>query len=115
MMGFLTIIGFGGGGIALLHYYTDTSLYILANTEYSYFVQALIGLAFGIFSGWAGWKIISMSFMKPVLNHYGFLIASLNLNYTDIFMLSACAGIGEEIFYWYMVNSHYFCGYTWLS
>jgi membrane protease YdiL (CAAX protease family) len=61
--------------------------------------QLLIGLFFGALSGFLGWRIIRLPFMKSVRQKYGSLLQQLKLNWVDIIFISFCAGVGEELLF----------------
>lgn len=68
-------------------------------TKSSYLFEIIIGVIVGILSGIIAWKFIISKFMLPVLNKYGNLIQSLELNLPSIIFISFCAGIGEELLF----------------
>lgn len=62
-------------------------------------VQILLGGFVGFLTAIAAWEIISMPFMKPVLDQFGPTIAQLRLNHFLIIFISFCAGFGEELLF----------------
>jgi membrane protease YdiL (CAAX protease family) len=68
-------------------------------TKSSIFIEIISGVIAGIVCGILAWKFIISSFMSSVLNKYGNLIKSLQLNIPSIIFVSFCAGIGEELFF----------------
>jgi membrane protease YdiL (CAAX protease family) len=68
-------------------------------TKSSFYIEVISGVTAGIVCGILAWKFIISSFMSSVLNKYGNLIKSLQLNIPSIIFISFCAGIGEELFF----------------
>lgn len=68
-------------------------------TKSTFYLEIIIGVITGVVCGIIAWKFIISSFMRSVLNKYGSLIKSLQLNIPSIIFISFCAGIGEELFF----------------
>ena len=68
----------------------------------------MLQLAVGVFYGvliavMASW-ITERNFMDSVRNKYHNLLSSLKLTWFDVFFISICAGIGEEILFRYALQ-----------
>ncbi len=61
--------------------------------------ELLIGLVTGTAFGFIAWQFVKSNYMKPVLEKYGQVVKSLDLNWMTIVFLSFCAGVGEELFF----------------
>lgn len=94
-----TLFGFGALGWILINWLFDYNLaYTLAGST-NIFLQALIGLGYGLIAALLAWLIISAKQLTPVRHFYGGLIQQVQLTRTDIIYVSVCAGIGEEILF----------------
>lgn len=61
--------------------------------------QCLVGIAFGLAAAFAARAITSARWMAKVSNHYSQLLGNLHLTRSDIWLISLCAGIGEELLF----------------
>jgi len=68
-------------------------------TKSSFYIELISGVTVGVICGIVAWKFIISRFMRSVLDKYGNLIKSLQLNISSIIFISFCAGIGEELFF----------------
>ena len=95
----LTLFGFGLAGYFIINRLLNQDFWqvITGNTFWAY--QLAIGLAYGLLVAMIGWQIIKMPFQKETRHKYAGLIQNLNLKFSDIILVSLCAGIGEELFF----------------
>lgn len=98
-LGVLTIIGFSIAGIALCYFFQDLSLMQIFETKIGYGWELLLGSLYGIFTGLLAMMLIDSKLLDPVKEKYGKITSSFNLTIADIFFVSFCAGVGEEIFF----------------
>ena len=101
-LAFLTITLFPLLTLGCFYLFEDAPLMTfisLFQTKSSYFIEILTGILTGIITGFIAWNFIKSNFMRSVLNKYGNLIQSLQLNIPSIIFISFCAGIGEELFF----------------
>lgn len=66
--------------------------------------QLGIGLAYGLSVGIIALWISNRPFMESVRTRYHVLLSNLNLSWFDVFFLSICAGVGEEILFRFAVQ-----------
>jgi len=65
----------------------------------NFWKQLLIGLVYGLIIAIIASWITERKFMTKVKSKYSRLLGNLNLSWFDVFFLSVCAGIGEEILF----------------
>ncbi|MEJ6681133.1 MAG: CPBP family intramembrane metalloprotease [Flavobacteriales bacterium] len=70
----------------------------------NFLVQLTIGVFYGVLVGIMASWITERNFMSSVRNRYYNLLSSLNLTWFDVFFISICAGIGEEILFRYALQ-----------
>ncbi len=95
----VTLLGFGGLGVALIPWIRKVKFITFFNGEISIVYQILIGLAFGLITAKAGWGIVELPILKKTKLFFANLIKPLELKFTDVVIVSICAGIGEELFF----------------
>jgi uncharacterized protein len=61
--------------------------------------QLLVGVVFGLASAFSARSIASSRWMSKVSSHYSQLLGNLHLTRSDIWLISVCAGIGEELLF----------------
>jgi membrane protease YdiL (CAAX protease family) len=99
LLGLLTLIGFGGGGLAVIKYVQKVEPRTIFDTGSAIEVQILFGTLFGVISAIAALALIYRDFIAPVRNFFSALFRGLKLSWVDIVFLSFCAGIGEELLF----------------
>jgi len=98
-LGLLTITGFPLVAFVVHIIFNDASFLTIFKTHSSYGIEIYMGVIFGILAGTTAWDVINSTLLKPALNKYKSLIASLNINLATIIFVSICAGVGEEILF----------------
>ena len=98
-LGWITLLGFGGLGFLLICWLRDEGIVDFLSGQYSIGIQLLTGVFYGIFCGYLAWFVVSRKFMKPITNKYSHIIQGLKLSIWDIWFISFCAGVGEELFF----------------
>jgi uncharacterized protein len=99
VLGYLTLFGFGLLGLGLLYFTRKEGAIDFFRGNYPLSIQILTGLIYGFVSGYAAWFIVVQDFMNPVREKYGKVIQGMKLSLVDIWFLSFCAGVGEELFF----------------
>ncbi len=94
-----TLIGFGGGGILIIHYFLNIPVKVFLAGSKPFYVQISLGLIFGYISAKAAWAIVDQPYLKDVRNLFKNIFRPLGLTKWEITFISVCAGIGEEIFF----------------
>lgn len=68
-------------------------------------VQILIGLGYGVLVGFLASKISEQKFMTSVRERYEKIFSGIHITWFDVFFISICAGIGEEILFRFAAQS----------
>jgi len=98
--GLVTLLGFGGIGLALIYFFHNQLI-----DKYFFISLFDFGRQFLIGSGYAFITLIPLTFLlqrKMLDGTRGFfadLLQKFNVSTIDIFFLSFCAGVGEELFF----------------
>jgi len=68
-------------------------------------IQSIVGVAYGVIvAAIASW-ITSRKFMEKVRSKYARLFLGINFSWFDVFFISICAGVGEEILFRFALQS----------
>ncbi len=95
----LTLLGFGLAGYFLITNTLDQDFWEILTGKAFWVYQLAFGIAYGLLVAMIGWQIIKLPFQKQTRYKYASLIQNLNLKFSDIILVSFCAGIGEELFF----------------
>ena len=95
----LTLFGFGLAGYFIINKYLDQNFWQVLSGEAFWPYQLALGIAFGLLVAMIGWQIIKMPFQKETRHKYASLVQNLDLKFSDILLVSFCAGVGEELFF----------------
>jgi hypothetical protein len=94
-----TLIIFGGLGLAFIPFVRETDSFIYLSGIKPLWLQLLAGLTLGIVTAKAGWQIVLMPRLRKTKIFFTSIIKPLDLTILEIILISACAGIGEELFF----------------
>ena len=98
-LAFGSLILFGAIGILVINkIYGQNYMDVIFGPQ-PWYLQVLVGTAYGTITALGSWKLIRMSLMKQVREFYAQIIAPLKLTVFDIVFISLCAGIGEELLF----------------
>ena len=106
LLGWITILGFGGGGLLLVYFVNDINPLDLLVSGQALYIQLPLGLLYGFISSLLVILIISHPVMTREEERYKDLLGPLNLRWRDIIFLSFCAGFGEEMFFRAFLQPH---------
>ena len=98
-LGYITLLVFGLGGLALSWFTREEPLWEFYMGVYSIPVQLLTGYLFGLICGYTAWFVVTRRFMRKVHLKYSHIIRQMKLRIWDIWFISICAGVGEELFF----------------
>ena len=73
-------------------------------TPENFLLQLAVGVFYGVLIAVMASWITERNFMDSVRNKYHNLLSSLKLTWFDVFFISICAGIGEEILFRYALQ-----------
>lgn len=94
-----TLVVFGGLGVIIIPYVRKMDFADFFSGAEKYWLQITVGILFGIITAKAGWQIVELPMLKKTKAFFSGLIKPLNLDTTQIVLISLCAGIGEELFF----------------
>ena len=96
-----TVLGWGS-----LEYFGPVPLNESLALGFSLPVQVAWGLILGCLVGASAWLLIGFPFFKGTLDFFVGIIGPWRLNLLEIFLVSCCAGIGEEILFRGAIQPH---------
>jgi hypothetical protein len=99
LMALLTILAFGGGGVALLELVQHRDAWSVTLGSAALWEQLLLGSLAGVLIGGTAWAMIRTTWMTPVRERYALLIGPLVSRRSHRWLISGCAGVGEELFF----------------
>jgi len=73
-------------------------------TPDNFLVQLAVGVFYGVLVAVIASWVTERNFMSSVRNKYRNLLSSFSLTWVDVFFISICAGIGEEILFRYALQ-----------
>lgn len=111
-LGLFTLFGFSAIGWAIIYFFIGLPFGSIFQHGVSWFLQVLVGLIYGAFTGWLGWLVVKSKLLDKTRKFYTGIIRELNLNIHEIIFISFCAGVGEEILFRAAVQ--YYLG-IWLT
>lgn len=98
-LGFITLFGFGTAGFLVNYFFSSEVWYFPFLNRTNFFLQIGIGIPFGLFTAFVGWKIVNLKKLKDGFKDYSNLLGNLDLSIHEIIFISFCAGFGEELFF----------------
>lgn len=98
-LGVVTIIGFGGLGLAIVHWVQGESIYELILGNAAFWVQVTVGLGAGVSAALLAFLVIQAPFFRAEFDYYTRLIGNFSWTPAAIGFVSVCAGVGEELFF----------------
>ena len=96
LIGWGTLLGFGGLGLVLNHFINQKPF---LHHGYPWQYQLGLGLLYGAISAYVILWFIRIPIIAADCQKYVDLIKPLNITPTSAFFLSLCAGLGEELFF----------------
>ena len=106
LLGWLTLLGFGGGGLFLFYFINESCPLDLLRGGKALYIQIPLGLLYGLVSAMAVMLIMSHPVMLKEKERYKDMLGPMNLRWRDIIFLSFCAGFGEEMFFRAFLQPH---------
>lgn len=100
LAGLATLFILGGAGVLLLLFVHKRSLHeIFFQGASPVLYQCIAGLVYGFFSSLVLIFLLKKKNISPAKDFFVFLIQKYEVTVFDIFFISFCAGVGEEIFF----------------
>lgn len=106
ILGWVTLLGFGGGGLVLCYFFNNACPLELLSSGSELYIQIPLGLLYGFLSALAVIFIMRHPVMTREEARYKDMLGPLNLRWRDIIFLSFCAGFGEEMFFRAFLQPH---------
>lgn len=94
-----TLLVFGGGGIWLMIGIQGRSLHDALLGTAPFWQHALMGITAGILIALGAWWIIARPYMVDIRSKYATLIGPLMPSRAVQWLVSVCAGVGEELLF----------------
>jgi len=98
-LGLLTLVGMGVVALLINHFIDAVDIPSMLAGKYRWYWQLLTGAIYGLASGFLANFIVGAPFMKPVRLKYERLFEGFDLNLSEIWFISFCAGVGEELLF----------------
>ena len=98
-LGWLTLAAFVPAGLGLIYWQREPPLLEFLSGHQPLHWQLLLGTATGWLFGQLAWLIASQDCLRPLADRFAGLIRELNPSRGDIWFVSLCAGVGEELFF----------------
>lgn len=95
----VTLLGMGGIGMVLIVLVQERSIVPVLHADRSIAVLLGAGTLAGAVMSMGGWFIIRRPWLRPVLDRYASIIGPLAPSLWQQVMVSACAGVGEELLF----------------
>lgn len=98
-LGLLTLVGMGVIALLINHFADAVDIASMLAGKYQWYWQLLSGVVYGLGAGFLANFIVGAAFMKPVRIKYERMFEGLDLNISEIWFISFCAGVGEELLF----------------
>ncbi|SHN15180.1 hypothetical protein SAMN04488057_108102 [Cyclobacterium lianum] len=99
ILGWITLLGFGLAGLALVYFFQEQQLAALWAGNWSFSAQLLAGAMTGFLGAQLSRWLILRPFFRQERVRYHKLINQWNWSARGIVFISFCAGLGEEMFF----------------
>jgi len=101
----LTLVLMGLGGIVLTALFGIRDLPVVFSIE-GLGLQVIWGLGYGFVSAIVAWWIVSLPYLAETRSFFTGLLRNRGLTWLDVVLISACAGIGEEILFRVLIQAY---------
>lgn len=95
----LTLFVFPLIGWGLLYFFRDFPGEVIFRSDFSIYLQILIGIALGVLLGIGARELVSRPFLDKTGIKFARIIVNLRLTEAEIIFISLCAGFGEELLF----------------
>ncbi len=99
LLGLITLLVFGGGGAALIHWVQGRDLLALHIGPLDPWLQLATGTVVGTAMGLLALWLVHRRWMAPVIGRYSDMIGPWMQLRSQRILVSICAGVGEELFF----------------
>lgn len=94
-----TLILFSGLAWGIMDRYGPQPLLVALIGHTALFWQLAMGISLGLFWGFSARALVNTDYMSGIREFFGEIIGSLHLNKGEIWFISCCAGLGEELLF----------------
>jgi|JI7StandDraft_1071085.scaffolds.fasta_scaffold100493_2 hypothetical protein len=98
-LGLFTLVGMGAVALLVNHFVESVDIATMLIGKFAWYWQLLFGTIYGLFSGYLANFIVGASFMRPVRIKYERMFEGFDLSISEIWFISFCAGVGEELLF----------------
>lgn len=99
ILGWVTLLGFGFIGLALVYFFQPITLLELLMGQWALGQQLLVGTLTGVIGAGVAIILINASFFKDEKQKYHRLLNNWSWTELGIVFISICAGVGEELLF----------------
>lgn len=98
-LGLITLVGMSVGAVIIDRFSDSVDIASMIMMRESVLWQFVIGIGLGLISGYAAFALVQLPFMEPVRNKYSSVFNDFDLSVSEIWFISFCAGVGEELLF----------------
>jgi hypothetical protein len=98
-LAWLTLLGFSLVGFLVSWFALGKTPGDVLESRFPILTQVLFGALTGWVCGMLAWLLISLPFMLPVHKKYEGVMSGMRLKRRDVWFISFCAGVGEEVLF----------------
>lgn len=98
-LGLFTLVGMSIGAVIIDRFSETVDIASMIMSLKPLWMQTVIGIAIGLVSGYAAYALIQRPFMAPVRDKYSAMFGEFDLGISEIWFISFCAGVGEELLF----------------
>lgn len=98
-LGLITLVGMSVGAVIIDRFSDDVDIASMIMLRESILWQLVVGIGFGLVSGYIAFALIQLPFMESVRNKYSSIFNEFDLSVSEIWFISFCAGVGEELLF----------------
>jgi membrane protease YdiL (CAAX protease family) len=95
----LTLFGMGGLGALLIHFVQNRDIVEVIFGTGACHTQLLLGVLLGALPAFGAVRLLRWSYLRPLTEHYARLLAPWLGRRLDRWVISFCAGVGEELLF----------------
>jgi uncharacterized protein len=98
-LGYWTLAVFVPSGLLLIYWFRPEPILEFLSGGEPIQVQLASGVAAGLVFGYGAWALANRHFLSAHLAEFARIIRQLRLSTVDVWFVSICAGVGEELFF----------------
>lgn len=98
-LGLFTLVGMSAGAIIIDRFSETVDIASMIMVLKPLWMQISVGIVLGLIAGYAAYALIQRPFMAPVREKYSNMFGEFELTVSEIWFISFCAGVGEELLF----------------